>query len=190
MTTSSGLDGVARVIVGVDTHLDEHVAVAIDHHGTRLGEYRLGTTAKGYEDLETWAIGLGQVATFGVEGTGSYGAGLARHLARCGHKVIEVNRPDRSTRRRLGKSDPLDAEMAARSVLAGVARESPKSGVDQCRRSLRGEPGQLVVDTFDLAGELAVTTGKQPKCMLSCCYRRRQPTRAKANAAIYKPPGI
>ena len=60
MTTSSGLDGVARVIVGVDTHLDEHVAVAIDHHGTRLGEYRLGTTAKGYEDLETWAIGLGQ----------------------------------------------------------------------------------------------------------------------------------
>ena len=100
MTTSSGLDGVARVIVGVDTHLDEHVAVAIDHHGTRLGEYRLGTTAKGYEDLETWAIGLGQVSTFGVEGTGSYGAGLARHLARCGHKVIEVNRPDRSTRRR------------------------------------------------------------------------------------------
>ena len=94
-------------------------------------EYRLGTTAKGYEDLETWAIGLGQVSAFGVEGTGSYGAGLARHLARCGHKVIEVNRPDRSTRRRLGKSDPLDAEMAARSVLAGVARESPKSGVDK-----------------------------------------------------------
>ncbi len=57
MTTSSGLDGVSRVIVVVDTHLDEHVAVAIDHHGTRLGEYRPGTTAKGYEDLETWAIG-------------------------------------------------------------------------------------------------------------------------------------
>ena len=92
MTTSGGLDGVVRVIVGVDTHLDEHVAVAIDHHGTSLGEYRLGTTAKGYEDLETWAIGLGQVSTFGVEGTGSYGAGLARHLARCGHKVIEVKR--------------------------------------------------------------------------------------------------
>ena len=69
MTTSSGLDGVARVIVGVDTHLDEHVAVAIDHHGVRLGEYRLATTAKGYEGLESWAIGLGEVATFGVEGT-------------------------------------------------------------------------------------------------------------------------
>ena len=126
-----GLDGVARVIVGVDTHLDEHVAVAIDHHGARLGEYRLATTAKGYKGLESWAIGLGGVATFGIEGTGSYGVGLARYLAKCGHTVIEVNRPDRSTRRRLGKSDPLDAEMAARSVLAGVARESPKSGVDK-----------------------------------------------------------
>ena len=131
MTTSGNLDGVARVIVGVDTHLDEHVAVAIDHHGARLGEYRLSTTAKGYKGLESWAIGLGGVATFGIEGTGSYGVGLARYLAKCGHTVIEVNRPDRSTRRRLGKSDPLDAEMAARSVLAGVARESPKSGVDK-----------------------------------------------------------
>jgi transposase len=129
--TSRNLDDVGRVIVGVDTHLDEHVAVAIDHHAARLGEYRLATTAKGYEGLESWAIGLGEVATFGVEGTGSYGAGLARYLAQCGHTVIEVNRPDRSTRRRLGKSDPLDAEMAARSVLAGVARDSPKSGVDK-----------------------------------------------------------
>ena len=131
MKTSRNLDDVGRVIVGVDTHLDEHVAVAIDHHAARLGEYRLATTAKGYEGLESWAIGLGEVATFGVEGTGSYGAGLARYLAQCGHTVIEVNRPDRSTRRRLGKSDPLDAEMAARSVLAGVARDSPKSGVDK-----------------------------------------------------------
>ena len=129
--TSGGLDGVARVIVGVDTHLDEHVAVAIDHHGVRLGEYRLTPTTKGYEGLESWAMGLGEVATFGVEGTGSYGVGLAQYLAQCGHTVIEVNRPDRSTRRRLGKSDPLDAEMSARSVLAGVARESPKSGVDK-----------------------------------------------------------
>ena len=131
MKTSQGLDDVARVIVGVDTHLDEHVAVAIDHHGSCLGEYRLTTTAKGYEGLESWAIGLGKVHAFGVEGTGSYGAGLARYLAQCGHTVIEVNRPDRSTRRRLGKSDPIDAEMAARSVLSGVARESPKSGVDK-----------------------------------------------------------
>ena len=68
---------------------------------------------------------------FGIEGTGSYGAGLARNLASLGQTVIEVNRPDRSTRRKMGKNDPVDAEMAARSVLAGVARDDPKSGVDR-----------------------------------------------------------
>ena len=65
------------------------------------------------------------------QGTGSYGAGLARNLASLGQTVIEVNRPDRSTRRKMGKSDPVDAEMAAHSVLAGVARDHPKSGVDR-----------------------------------------------------------
>ncbi len=130
MTTSGGLDDVARVIVGVDTHLDEHVAVAIDRLGARLGERRLPTTLKGYEGLDRWATGLGEAVVFGIEGTGSYGAGLARHLAGRGRTVIEVNRPDRSTRRRLGKSDPLDAEMAARAVLAGVAKDYPKSGLD------------------------------------------------------------
>ena len=68
---------------------------------------------------------------FGIEGTGSYGAGLARNLSSLGQTVIEVNRPDRSTRRKMGKSDPVDAEMAAHSVLAGVARDDPKSGVDR-----------------------------------------------------------
>ena len=75
------------------------------------------------------AAGLGEVIAFEIEGTGSYGAGLARYLASLGQTVIEVNRPDRSTRRKMGKSDPVDAEMAARSVLAGVARDRPKSGV-------------------------------------------------------------
>ena len=131
MTTSGGLDDVARVIVGVDTHLDEHLAVAIDRLGARLGEHRLPTTLKGYEGLDRWATGLGVAVAFGIEGTGSYGAGLARHLAGRGRTVIEVNRPDRSTRRRLGKSDPVDAEMAARAVLAGVAKDYPKSGLDK-----------------------------------------------------------
>jgi len=80
------------MIIGVDTHLDEHVAVAIDHRGSRLDEYRLETTARGYKGLESWALGLGDVHAFGVEDTGSYGAGLARYLARCGRTVIEVNR--------------------------------------------------------------------------------------------------
>ncbi len=120
-----------RIIVGVDTHQDEHVAVALDHLGARLGDYRLPTTTRGYKDLEQWAVRLGAFSVFGVEGTGCYGAGLTRFLTSRGHVVIEVNRPDRSTRRRLGKSDPIDAEMAARAVLAGVAKESPKSGEDK-----------------------------------------------------------
>ncbi len=128
--TSSDRAGEARIIVGVDTHRDEHVAVAIDHLGARLGEHRFPTTSVGYEGLDSWARGSGEVVAFGIEGSGSYGAGMARYLAGRSSNVIEVSRPDRSTRRRLGKSDPVDAEMAARAVLAGVAKDSPKSGLD------------------------------------------------------------
>ena len=103
----------------------------VDKLGVRIGQRNLPTTNTGYVGLERWASSLGEIDAFGVEGTGSYGAGLARFLRGQGHKVIEVNRPDRSTRRRLGKSDPTDAEMAARAVLAGVARDRPKSGVDE-----------------------------------------------------------
>ena len=85
-------------------------------------------TSYGYGQLERWSRKLGEVRAFGVEGTGSYGAGLARFLTGRGFTVVEVNRPDRSTRYRKGKSDPTDAEMAARAVLAGVANATPKSG--------------------------------------------------------------
>ncbi len=128
--TSTNRLGATRVIIGVDTHRDEHVAVAIDCLGAWLGQSRLPSVSSGYEALHCWASGLGDVVAFGIEGTGSYGAGLLRYLVRRGRTVIQVNRPDRSTRRRLGKSDPVDAEMAARSVLAGVARDQPKSGLD------------------------------------------------------------
>jgi transposase len=114
--------------IGVDTHKNVHVAVALDQLGARLEQLHVATTAAGYAQLERWATSLGFVEAFGVEGTGSYGAGLARFLAACGHRVVEVNRPDRATRRRVGKSDPIDAEMAARSVLAGVATGTPKHG--------------------------------------------------------------
>ena len=117
-----------QVVIGVDTHQDEHVAVAIDQQGVRLGQRRSPATTWGYGDLEQWSRSLGEVSAFGVEGTGSYGAGLARFLTGRGHSVVEVNRPDRSTRFRKGKSDPTDAEMAARAVLAGVADATPKSG--------------------------------------------------------------
>ncbi len=121
----------AGVTVGVDTHKDLHVAVALDALGRRLGELAVPATAAGYRQLHRWATDQGQVDAFGVEGTGSYGAGLARHLRGAGSRVIEVNRPDRSLRHRKGKSDPLDAEAAARAVLAGTATATPKDGDDQ-----------------------------------------------------------
>jgi transposase len=124
------LETKVEVILGVDTHLDFHVAVAIDHLGRRLGEASVPTTAKGYEKLLCWAEGFGPVRCAGVEGTSSYGAGLARHLRARGIEVLEVERSKRqrrSSRRNLQKSDPSDAESAARVVLAGEASGAPKS---------------------------------------------------------------
>lgn len=115
-----------KVIVGVDTHKLIHVAVAIDQHGARLGDLSVSADSGGYAQLEAWAQALGRVDRFGIEGTGSYGAGLTSYLRRCGHRIIEVNRGDRRSRRQNGKSDTLDAEAAARSVLAGTSTATPK----------------------------------------------------------------
>lgn len=117
------------IIVGVDTHKEAHVAVAIDNLGQRLGEHKFTADGVGYTALTQWADRWGGVGSYGVEGTGCYGAGLARHLRRAGHRVIEIDRPDRRSRRR-GKSDSIDAEAAARSVLAGVATTEPKTADD------------------------------------------------------------
>ena len=104
------------------------MAVAIDRQGVRLGERYAAATTSGYRELERWPSNLGTMYAFGIEGTGSYGAGIARFLTGLGYCVVEVNRPDRSTRCRKGKGDPTDAEMAARAVLAGVADAIPKWG--------------------------------------------------------------
>ena len=115
------------VIIGVDTHKDEHVAVALDGLGRHLGVCSIAANPNGYAKLLAWADGLGRVSGFGVEGTGSYGSGLARFLRRHGRKVVEVSRPPRKGDRRMsGKSDTIDAEHAARQVLAGKATASPK----------------------------------------------------------------
>ena len=123
----------------MDTHKDVHVAVALDERGRYLGELSVATTTRGLRELLAWAEDLGPVTAFGVEGTGCYGAGLARLLRRQGHLVVEVMRPNRQTRRRKGKSDPKDAEAAARAVLSGEAHASPKAGDAQVEmiRSLR-----------------------------------------------------
>ncbi|HYN51830.1 MAG TPA: IS110 family transposase [Thermoleophilaceae bacterium] len=116
------------VVIGVDTHKDVHVAVAISALGARLGATSAPTTAHGYRQLADWGRAHGPVHAFGIEGTGSYGAGLCRALTALGCRVVEVNRPNRQLRRQQGKSDTVDAEAAARAVLAGQADAPPKSG--------------------------------------------------------------
>ncbi len=128
-----------HVTGGVDTHGDVHVAAALDSAtGRHLGTASFPTTTDGYVALAEWLRGLGHLDWVGVESTGSYGAGLMRFLRAEGVEVIEVDRPDRKARRFEGKSDPADAQAAARAVLSGRARSTPKSrdGIVEAIRAL------------------------------------------------------
>jgi transposase len=117
----------ARAITGgVDTHAEVHVAAALDPVGGLLGVQEFPATPAGYGQLLGWLGGFGTVCLVGVEGTGSYGAGLARHIAAAGIRVVEVDRADRQDRRRAGKSDPLDAVSAARAAQSGRAAGAPR----------------------------------------------------------------
>lgn len=115
------------VAVGVDTHADIHVAAVIDHIGRELGDRGFTTTAAGYRELHSWIESFGAVTIIGIEGTGSYGAGLARHLTTTDATIVEVDRPDRKARRLEGKTDARDAYAAARAALSGRATATPKS---------------------------------------------------------------
>jgi transposase len=112
---------------GVDTHLDTHIAAALDANGGVLGVESFATTPQGFSALRGWLAGFGPVDRVGVEGTGAYGAGLARHLRAAGLEVIEVDRPNRQVRRLQGKSDTADAVEAGRAVLSGRARGVAKT---------------------------------------------------------------
>ena len=115
------------VVGGVDTHLDVHVAAALDPIGGVLGVESFVATPRGYRAMLEWMGAFGTLSKVGVEGTGAYGAGLGRFLRRAGVEVIEVDRPNRQVRRARGKSDPADAVEAARAVLSGRCTGAPKS---------------------------------------------------------------
>ena len=117
-----------EVVLGVDTHRDAHVASVLSVTGAVLAAGEFPATAAGYRDLLKWARKSGAVRRAGVEGTGSYGASLSRYLLAQGVDVFDVNWMDRADRRRRGKSDPLDAQNAARAVLSGRARARAKAG--------------------------------------------------------------
>ena len=137
MTTMA--DPRSAVFGGVDTHLDVHVAAALDGVGAELGVKSFPTTAAGYGQLLEWLTSFGAVIKVGVEGTGSYGAGITRHMLGAGVAVVEVDRPNRQKRRRVGKSDPVDALSAARAALSGDAHGAAKtrSGSVEAIRVLR-----------------------------------------------------
>ena len=115
------------VTAGVDTHLDVHVAAALDHQGALLGVESFDTTTAGYRRLLAWLRAFGDLEAVGVEGTGSYGAGLTRYLHREAVRVVEVDRPNRQRRRKRGKSDPQDAINAARAAQSGDAHGLAKT---------------------------------------------------------------
>jgi transposase len=136
--TSMTHDG-PQITGGVDTHGLAHHAAVIDSVGRHLADLEFPATIRGYRDLLDWMRSYGTLAAVGVEGTGAYGAELARVLTAAGVTVVDVDRPDRKTRRMRGKSDPIDAYAAATAVLSGRATGTPKSrdGVVEAVRALR-----------------------------------------------------
>ena len=126
--TTIAHDTPGSVTGGVDTHKDVHVVAVLDPVGRLLGSRSFPTTRRGYRDTLKWMQSFGDLKAVGVEGCGSWGAGLARFLVAQDVAVVEVNRPNRQNRRRRGKSDTVDAEAAARAVLSGDATVTPKAG--------------------------------------------------------------
>jgi transposase len=174
---------VAGIAIGVDTHKDFHVAAAKDALGRDLGHARFDASAAGYAELIQWAHAHGTVAAFGIEGAGSYGAGLVRYLSSHGQRVTEVARPGRQHRARHGKSDPSDANAAAAALLSGDALGVPKSadGIIEALRILQATRASavraksaavvalqsLVVTAPDqIRDELA---GLRPRAMVRAC---------------------
>jgi transposase len=161
-----------EVTGGVDTHADSHTAAVIDEVGRLLAHRQFPADAGGYRALTAWLRGFGDLRLVGVEGTGSYGAGLARHLSSAGVAVVEVDRPDRKARRGRGKSDPVDAEAAARAALPGRAGGIPKArtGTVEAVRSLRVARSGAVKAGIAAQNSLIsmVRTGPEPlRCQLA-----------------------
>jgi transposase len=182
------LPSVEEVILGVDTHLELHVAVALDQLGRRLGETTVPTSTRGYARLLRWAEGFGTVGCVGIEGTSSYGVGLVRYLQCAEIPVVEVERPKRRHLRRKGKSDPIDAEAAARAVLAGEAAGEPKSGDGQVGmiRTLRSARQSAVKARSQAANQLQAMLVTAPEELRHSL--RKLPTKALvATCARFRP---
>ena len=176
---------IVGVTGGVDTHADVHVAAAIDHNGGVLGIESFNADRVGYETLAGWLAGFGPITRIGVEGTGSYGVGLARFLATTGIEVVEVDRPNRQIRRKHGKSDPTDAVAAARAALSGQASVTPKARngpVEQMRVLLvaRRSARQQRIQTLNQLRHLVLTAPDEIRVRFKDRYKTGLVTEAAA----------
>ena len=174
--------GVAPLVFGgVDTHADTHTVAAVSHLGVMLGHASFPATPGGYRQLHCWLAAHGSVIRVGVEGTGSYGAGLAAALTEGEVELVEVNRPNRATRRTRGKSDPIDAEAAARAALNGVATAVPKAHtgvVEAIRVILVARRGAVQARTaaINTLHHMIITAPRQLRDQLQPLTRRHQIT--------------
>lgn len=167
LENSTGRDAQSGpVVAGVDTHQRSHHAAVLDANGALLGHREFAVHDEGYQQLLGWVRMHGPIQAVGVESTGSYGAGLTRHMLVAGVDVVEVNRPDKTTRATVGKSDPIDAESAARQVLHGTATARPKlsTGIVEAIRNLKVPRDGAVRDRTRALNQLRdlVTTAPTP----------------------------
>lgn len=175
-----------HIVIGVDTHKHIHVAAVMDTIGGILATLTIATDTAGFRQLLAWAQGFGKIISFGTEGTGSYGAGLTSFLRRQGHKVVEVSRPDRRLRRLNGKSDTLDAENAARAVLAGFATAIPKTmdGAVEMIRQLKVAHDTAVKQRAATMVTLKAMLVHAPEQLRADTARKTQRTLARTCAAF------
>jgi len=170
-----------EVTGGVDTHKDTHTAAVLDSAGRVLGTEQFTTTRAGFAALLAWLRGFGTLQKVGVEGTGAYGSGLTRFLSDAGVTVIEVDRPDRKTRRRQGKSDPIDAVSAARAVLAADTAGIPKQRDSRVEalRNLRVARRSAVADRADAVRQMHTL-------VITAVDEVRDQLRGRSTAALVK----
>src|SRR3954468_2005988 len=180
-TVGSELVEVVEVVGGVDTHKDTHTAAVIDSAGRLLGSRTFAATGTGYGQLLDWLVSFGTLLVIGVEGTGVYGAGLAEHAQGQGVDLVEVDRPDRKARRFQGKSDPIDAEAAARAALAQVRTGKPKQrgGPVDALRTLRVARRSAVQQRADVMRQLKAVLVTAPDAL-------RGQLRTLPNAALIR----
>ncbi len=188
-TPRAGVPGHLLPTGGVDTHRDLHVVAALDERGGLLDTNTFPATAAGYHDLVVWLSCFGPIERVGVEGTGTYGAGLARHLLDHGIEVIEVDRLNRQRRRRADKSDTTDAVSAARAALSGEASTSAKTrdgNVEKlrvlrvARRSTRQDRVRALNQLRSLIGHRTTRAARPARALeldLGCSGRRQVPRR-------------